>query len=153
MNLKLPQNLKYKKYNKRFIFGNQKGFALKSSSLLFKSSCGLVALESGALTVAQIKTCFSLLNKIMQLKKKSSKRLLCSLIIRSPITFKSLGSRMGRGKGTVNAWICYIKKGRVLFQVQGFRRLKLVILAFRKLSYKLPILTKIVLKQRRFFKQ
>jgi large subunit ribosomal protein L16 len=144
MNLKLPQNLKFKRYSKKFIYS--RGYELRSCFLFMGSSCGLIALESGRLTIPQIRTCISLLHKGLQIKKKSRRKVFCSVIIRSPLTEKSMGSRMGRGKGSVSQWVCYVKKGRILFQIQNCRRFKLAFFALRQISYKLPILTKIVLK-------
>lgn len=153
MNFKFPQNLKYKKYNKKFAYGSARKLELRSSFLLMGSSCGIVAVEPGVITVAQLKTCIALLNKIIKIKRKAKNKLVCSIIIRAPVTEKSLGSRMGRGKGAVSKWICHVKKGRLLFQVQNIKRVKAVFLAMRQISYKLPVLTKIVLKKPLFYQK
>lgn len=151
MHLKIPQNLKFKRYSKRFTY--KKGLDLKVSNLFFGSSCGLIAKESGRITLPQLKTCFLILNKFVKKRRKDKKKLLCSVILRSPITEKPLGSRMGRGKGTVSYWICFIRKGRMLFQFQNIRNLQNAVLALKAISYKLPFLTKIVLKQPLFYQK
>lgn len=151
MVLKIPQNLKFKKYSKKFAF--KKGTDLKSSFLFFGSSCGLVAKEAGALTVPQLKTCISILNKHIKTRRKDKKKLQCSVIIRAPLTEKPLGARMGRGKGSVSKWICFVRKGRMLFQFQNVKRVRFAVLALQKIAYKLPILTKIVLKQPLFYRR
>jgi large subunit ribosomal protein L16 len=151
MKLNVPQNLKYKKYSKKFSF--KKGCELKSSLLFFGSSCGLVAKESGSLTFPQLKTCFSILNKHIKTRRKDRKKLHCSVIIRSPLTEKPLGARMGRGKGSVSKWICFVRKGRMLFQFNNVKRVRFAVLALRKIAYKLPILTRIVLKQPLFYRR
>lgn len=153
MNFNFPQNLKYKKYNKKFAYGSTHKLELRSSFLFVGSSCGIVALEPGVITISQLKTCIALLNKIIKIKRKAKNKLICSIIIRAPITEKSLGSRMGRGKGAVSKWVCHVKKGRLLFQVQNVKRVKAVFIAMRQISYKLPILTKIVLKKPLFYQK
>lgn len=153
MNFNFPQNLKYKKYNKKFAYGNSNSTELRVNSLFMGSSCGIVALEAGVITIAQLKTCIALLNKTIKIKRKTKNKLICSIIIRAPITEKSLGSRMGRGKGAVSKWVCHVKKGRMLFQVQNIKRVKAAFIAMRQISYKLPVLTKIVLKKPLFFQK
>jgi ribosomal protein L16/L10AE len=68
MIVKIPQNLKYKKYNKKFNYG--KGAEHKVSELFLGACCGLVALESGFFTAQQLKTVVQLFNKTMKTKKK-----------------------------------------------------------------------------------
>jgi large subunit ribosomal protein L16 len=152
MSIKLPQNLKFKKFHKTFIYA--KGSEQRVCGLFTGSSCGLVALEAGRLTREQLMVCFQVIQNTLKgkMKKKQKKnRVVCSVAIRAPLTSKSLGSRMGRGKGNVDRWICHVKPGRMLFQIQHVRRVRIAFLALHKISYKLPILTKIVLKHPLFF--
>lgn len=145
MNTKIPQNLKHKKFCKRFIFST--GKVSKNQMLNIKSHCALVALETGILTLKQLQTCLLLLNKTLRSQKRTKKKYFCSVFIRAPLTEKSLGSRMGRGKGSISKWICTIPKGRVLFQFRNLRNPKNACIALRTIAYKLPILTKIVFKR------
>jgi large subunit ribosomal protein L16 len=36
-----------------------------------------------------------------------------------PITKKPQETRMGKGKGAPEAWVCVIKPGRILFEMEG----------------------------------
>jgi large subunit ribosomal protein L16 len=36
-----------------------------------------------------------------------------------PVTKKPLEVRMGSGKGSVELWVCRVKPGRILFEVDG----------------------------------
>jgi large subunit ribosomal protein L16 len=51
--------------------------------------------------------------------------------------------RMGSGKGAPEFWVCKIKPGRILFEVDGVPR-DLAEEAFRLAAGKLPIATKFV---------
>ena len=58
-----------------------------------------------------------------------------------PITKKPQETRMGKGKGAPEGWVCVIKPGRILFEMNGVpaseaRR------AFQLAGAKLPIMTK-----------
>ena len=149
MHLQLPQNLKHRKYCRRFLYPRG-AKQQRSASLFLGSSCGLVACESGSLTRDQLAACLKVLT--IALRKKRSRRkqksrvFSCSAVLRGPVTAKSLGSRMGRGKGNVAGWVCYVKRGRVLFQVQNACRIQTAVRALSSVAYKLPILTRLVLR-------
>lgn len=145
--LKLPQNLKFKKYCKKFNFVNKRVFDRRVSNIFLYSSCGLVAKEGGNLTAEHFKTCLKILNKVVKLKKSTIQRVFSSLYLRAPLTKKSVGSRMGRGKGTVNIWVFPVKPGRVLFQIQNVKHIKKSYLALKKIQPKLPMLTHIILRK------
>lgn len=36
-----------------------------------------------------------------------------------PITKKPAETRMGKGKGMVESWVCVVKRGKILFEVEG----------------------------------
>lgn len=145
MHTKIPQNLKHKKFCKRFIFS--KGSSFKNKFLFVECYCASVTLEAGLLTLKQLQTCLGLLNKTLKFSRKTREKILCSVFIRAPLTEKALGSRMGRGKGSVSKWICAIPKGRVLFQFKNLINPKEACLALKTVAYKLPMLTKIVFKR------
>lgn len=145
MHTKIPQNLKHKKFCKRFIFS--KGSFNSNTMFNIKTHCALVALEPGILTLKQLQTCLLLLNKTLKSYKRTKTKYFCTVIIRAPLTEKSLGSRMGRGKGSISKWICVIPKGRILFHFRNLKNPKLACMALRMLAYKLPILTKIIFKR------
>jgi large subunit ribosomal protein L16 len=53
---------------------------------------------------------------------------------------------MGSGKGAVEYWVVVIKPGNILFEITGVPR-AVAIEALRIASYKLPIKTKILIKE------
>ena len=60
-----------------------------------------------------------------------------------PITKKPAETRMGKGKGSPEDWVCVIKPGRILFEMEGVTK-EVAMEAFRLAAYKLPISTKII---------
>jgi large subunit ribosomal protein L16 len=48
---------------------------------------------------------------------------------------------MGKGKGNVKYWVCFIKKGQVLFEISGVDQV-LAKKVLESSSKKLPVLTK-----------
>lgn len=57
-----------------------------------------------------------------------------------PITKKPLETRMGKGKGSVEAWVAVVKPGRMLYEIEGISE-ELAREAFRIAAHKLPIST------------
>ncbi|MEG1794854.1 MAG: 50S ribosomal protein L16, partial [Rikenellaceae bacterium] len=60
-----------------------------------------------------------------------------------PITSKPLEVRMGKGKGSVEYWVCQIKPGKVLYEIDGVNE-ELAREAFTLAAAKLPFKTTIV---------
>ena len=54
-----------------------------------------------------------------------------------PVTIKPAETRMGKGKGTPEHWVCVVKPGRIMFELEGVDResaLEAIRLGGRKLS-------------------
>ena len=62
-----------------------------------------------------------------------------------PITEKPLEVRMGKGKGSVEYWVCQIKPGKILYEMDGVSE-ELAREAFALAAAKLPFKTTIVTK-------
>ena len=60
-----------------------------------------------------------------------------------PITKKPLETRMGKGKGSPEAWVVVIKPGRILFEIEGVED-AVGREAFRLAGHKLPLHTKVI---------
>jgi large subunit ribosomal protein L16 len=60
-----------------------------------------------------------------------------------PITKKPLETRMGKGKGAPEEWVCVIKPARILYEMEGVTR-EIAEEAFRLAAHKLPIKTRFV---------
>lgn len=80
---------------------------------LTKGNYGLKALDYARLTSKQIETAYMTINKILQKQAK----VYINIFPDTPITSKSIASRMGKGKGDIKNWVCLIKPGKILFEI------------------------------------
>ncbi len=106
----MPKRVKYRKRQR----GSNRGVATSGNTLAF-GEYGLQALGRGMITNIQIEACRVAINRHMKRKGKIWIRIFPD----QPYTKKPLETRMGKGKGNVDHWICKIKPGRVLFEVGG----------------------------------
>jgi large subunit ribosomal protein L16 len=53
---------------------------------------------------------------------------------------------MGKGKGNVEYWTAAVKRGRVMFEIEGVPR-DIAEAAFRTASFKLPIKVKLLARE------
>jgi len=60
-------------------------------------------------------------------------------------TKKPAEVRMGSGKGSIEAWVCPVKKNRILFEIGGIDD-KIAMEALHQAGYKLPVRTRVVKK-------
>jgi large subunit ribosomal protein L16 len=58
-----------------------------------------------------------------------------------PLSKKPLETRMGKGKGGVELWVCVVKPGRVLYELDGVPK-QLAKEAFALAASKLPVRTR-----------
>lgn len=99
----------------------------------------LKALSSGRVSEKNLLACKQTINKII----KKQGRLNIHIFANTPITKKPTEIRMGKGKGAIDSWVCRVKPGTILFEINvkfkiiGFK-------AFKLIKNKLPIRTKII---------
>ena len=133
----MPKKTKYRKIQKGRIKGRAKG----CRSVAF-GEYGLVAVEAGRITARQIEA----VRVTMGRKLKKVGELFLRVFPDRPITKKPAETRMGKGKGNPEYWVCIVKRGKVLFEVGGVdaQNAKEIL---KSASYKLPIKTKFVSKE------
>lgn len=129
-----PKKTKYRKQFKGRIHGNAKGGA----SLNF-GTYGLKALEPERLTARQIEASRRAISRHV----KRVGRLWIRVFPDVPVTAKPAEVRMGKGKGSVDRWVCRVKPGKILFEIDGVTE-ELARTAFERAAAKLPIKTKFV---------
>jgi large subunit ribosomal protein L16 len=105
-----PRKLKYRKVHK----GRNTGVAERGSTIAF-GSFGLKAMERTRLTSRQIEAARIALTRNMKREGKVWIRIFPD----KPITRKPADVRMGKGKGAVDHYVCEIKPGRILFEIEG----------------------------------
>jgi large subunit ribosomal protein L16 len=99
----------------------------------------LKSLSYFCVTNLQLESARRIIIKIVGKKIKLDIRI-CAFM---PVTKKSQGSRMGKGKGKFNYWVSIIKPGQLIFELSG-SKFSLAKQALRKASNKFP-------KKLRFF--
>ena len=53
---------------------------------------------------------------------------------------------MGKGKGSVDRWVCKVKPGRVMFEIDGVGE-AVAMEALRLAAMKLPVKTRVVVRE------
>jgi large subunit ribosomal protein L16 len=91
-----------------------RGTALRGAGLSF-GEYGLQALEPGWLTARQIEAG----RVAVQRHVKRGGKLWIRVFPDKPITKKPLETRMGKGKGAPEGWVCVVKPARILFEMEG----------------------------------
>jgi len=129
-----PKRTKYRKAFKGRIKGNAKGgFALNFGEY------GLKAMEPERMTARQIEAARRALTRAL----KRQGRVWIRVFPDVPVSTKPAEVRMGSGKGTPEYWVCRVKPGRVLFEVDGVPE-AVAREGFALAAAKLPIKTKFV---------
>jgi large subunit ribosomal protein L16 len=62
------------------------------------------------------------------------------------VTAKPIEVRMGKGKGSVDRWVCKVKPGRVMFELDGVSE-EVAREALRLAAMKLPVKTRVVVRE------
>ena len=63
-----------------------------------------------------------------------------------PLTAKPAETRMGKGKGSPDSWVCVVKPGMVLYEMEGVTE-EIAREAFRLAAHKLPVSTKFICRE------
>jgi large subunit ribosomal protein L16 len=105
-----PKRTKYRKAFKGRIHGQAKG----GFTLNFGSH-GLKALEPNRVTAREIEAARRALTREMKRIGKVWIRVFPDV----PVSKKPIEVRMGSGKGAPEFWVCRVKPGRILFEIDG----------------------------------
>ena len=132
----MPKKTKYRKVQR----GRLKGKS-KADTVVF-GDFGLAAVDPCWLTARQIEATRVTINR----KIKKIGELFLRVFPDKPITKKPAETRMGKGKGSPEYWVCVVKRGKVLFEIKGVD-ITLAKEIFKAASYKLPMKTKFICKQ------
>ena len=135
--LRQPKKTKYRKAHK----GRLRGVARRGSDLAF-GQFGLKACESARITARQLEAA----RRAMTRHIKRGGRIWIRVFPDLPVTSKPAEVRMGSGKGNPEYWVCRIRPGRILYEMEGVPE-DLAREAMRLASAKLPIETKFVMRE------
>ncbi|WP_374304710.1 50S ribosomal protein L16 [Ferrovibrio sp.] len=129
-----PKRTKFRKAFK----GRIKGVAKGGTDLNF-GAFGLKAMEPARVTARQIEACRRAITRHIKRQGRMWIRVFPDL----PVSKKPAEVRMGSGKGSPELWVCRIKPGRVMFELDGIPA-NLAKEAFALGAAKLPIRTKVI---------
>src|SRR5712692_6858302 len=105
-----PKKTKYRKAFK----GRIRGVSKAGTNLNF-GQFGLKALEPDRVTARQIEAARRALTRHM----KRAGRVWIRVYPDVPVSKKPIEVRMGKGKGTPEYWVCRVKPGRIMFEIDG----------------------------------
>ena len=129
-----PARTKYRKAHKGRIHGKAKGGA----ALNF-GNFGLKATEPGRVTAREIEAARRAITRHI----KRIGRVWIRIFPDVPVSRKPAEVRMGSGKGTPEFWVCRVKPGRIMFELDGVPK-NIAQEAFDLAAAKLPINTRFV---------
>jgi len=128
----MPKKVKHRKQMK----GRMSGTPTRGVSLAF-GEFGLQATECGWLDSRQIEAARIAMNRYI----KRGGKVWIRIFPDKPLTSKPAETRMGKGKGSPDSWVCVIKPGRILYEMEGVSE-EVAREAFRLAAHKLPVATK-----------
>ncbi len=133
----MPKKVKYRKIQRR----RMKGKAWRGNELAF-GDMGLQVLEPCWLTARQIEAGRIAIARFI----KKGGKLWIRVFPWKSYTKKPVESRMGKGKGDIEGWVDVIRPGRIIYEIEGLPK-EVAMEALRIASHKLPIKTKIVMRE------
>src|SRR5881392_2533709 len=129
-----PKRTKYRKAHKGRIHGLAKG----GTTLNF-GAYGMKASEPGRLTARQIEAARRAITRHI----RRIGRVWIRIFPDVPVSHKPAEVRMGSGKGSPEFWVCRVKPGRIMFEIDGVAP-ELAREALALGAAKLPIRTKFI---------
>jgi large subunit ribosomal protein L16 len=129
-----PKRSKYRKAHKGRVHG-----AAKGGTTLNFGSFGLKATEPGRITARQIEASRRAITRHI----RRAGRVWIRIFPDVPVSQKPAEVRMGSGKGSPEFWVCRVKPGRIMFELDGVEP-QIAREAFDLAAAKLPIATRFV---------
>lgn len=133
----MPKRVKFRKCQR----GRRSGTSYKGSAVSF-GEYGLQALENAWLTNIQIEAARVALMRHLNRGGKVWIRVFPD----KSVSKKPAETRMGKGKGAPEHWVAVVKRGRILFEMEGIP-MELAKDSLRLAAHKLPFKTKFVTRK------
>jgi large subunit ribosomal protein L16 len=130
----MPKKVKFRKQQR----GRMTGKAWRGSDISF-GAYGLKAMECGWVTARQIEAARIAMTRSI----KRGGKVWVRIFPDKPITKKPAETRMGKGKGAPEEWVCVVRPGKVLFEMEGVTP-EIAASAMRLAAHKLAIKTRFV---------
>src|SRR3954467_3745457 len=133
----IPKKVKHRKHHR----GRTKGKSSAGNEISF-GNFALKAQESSWVTARQIESARRAMTRYVQRGGKIWIRIFPD----KPVTNHGNESSLGGGKGAVSHFVAVVKKGRIMFEMDGVTEAQAKE-AMRLASHKLPVKTKFLMKQ------
>lgn len=134
--LLMPKRVKYRKAQR----GRRKGAANSGATLSF-GEYGLQSLENAWVTNVQIEAA-----RVAISRNVKTGKVYIRVYPDKPVSKKPAETRMGKGKGAVESWVAVVKRGRILFEIEGLPY-ELAKESMRLAASKLPIRTRFIARK------
>jgi large subunit ribosomal protein L16 len=132
-----PKKVKWRKQQK----GRMRGIAKGGNAIAF-GDFALQSTQCGYLTARQIEAARVAITRHI----KRGGKLYIRLFPDKPLTKKPAETRMGKGKGNPEEWVCVVRPGRILFELVGVDH-KLAKDAFHLAHHKLSVGTRMLSRE------
>lgn len=126
-----PKRTKFRKFQK----GKFPTSASNTTQLIF-GQYGIKALESGKIPAKTLEA----VRRVFTRKFKRMGQIWIRIFPDLAVSQKPAEVRMGKGKGSPAFWVCKIKRGQILFEMDGIPS-QLALQAAQVAYYKLPVKT------------
>ena len=133
----MPSKVKHRKQQR----GRRRGKAQTGATVCF-GDYGLKVMESAWMTARQIEASRVAMTRFV----KRGGKIWIRVFPDKPITKKPTEVRMGKGKGSPEAWVAVVRAGRILFEMEGVP-VETAREAMRLAAHKLPVRVKFVTRK------
>ncbi|HEY4706467.1 MAG TPA: 50S ribosomal protein L16 [Thermodesulfobacteriota bacterium] len=133
----MPKKVRFRKQQR----GKRRGLATRGAELSF-GNYGLQSQECGWLSTREIEAARIAMTRFI----KRGGKIWIRVFPDKPVTKKPAETRMGSGKGAPEDWVCVIKPGRVLYEMEGVTE-AIAREAFRLASHKISLSTKFIKRE------
>mgnify|MGYP003498667886 CR=1 FL=1 len=130
----MPRKTKYRKQMR----GRMRGLAKGGTEMNF-GDFGIQAMACSYVTSRQIEAARIAMTRYI----KRGGKVWINIFPDKPITAKPAETRMGKGKGNPEGWVCVVKPGKIMFEIAGVDE-ELAREALRLAMHKLPLKARIV---------
>jgi len=125
----MPKRVKFRKSQR----GRIRGDATRGNTVAM-GDWGLQSMEGGYIKATTLEACRIAAQQYI----RGDGKLYIRIFPHKPVTARPLETRMGKGKGEPDHWVCVVKPGTILMELAGVSQ-EAARDCFARVAYKLPI--------------
>lgn len=133
----IPNKTKYRRVMK----GRVRGVSTRGNTIAF-GQYALQSLEGERVTSRQIEAARQAMTRYI----KRGGKIWIRIFPHTPVTKKPVGLKMGGGKGSPEFFVAKVRKGTVMFEMQGVSE-EVAREAMRLAGHKLPVKTRFIMRE------